>query len=92
MADGKKVRVAVVGLRFGGQFPPIHRLHPDVEYVGICDSDPDLLAQYGGRFGFDRRHSSFDELLSGDDYDAIHIFTLVSTSPARCRWAQRSMS
>ena len=75
MANTKKVRVAVVGLRFGGEFPPIHRLHPDVEYVGICDSDEALLARYGDKFGFERRHANFDDLLTGDEYDAIHILT-----------------
>jgi predicted dehydrogenase len=70
-----KVRVAVVGLRFGGEFPPIHRLHPDVEHVGICDCDETLLHRYGDRFGFDRRHTDFEELLEGDEYNAIHILT-----------------
>ena len=34
-----KIRVAVVGLRFGASFVPIYRDHPDVESVAICDLD-----------------------------------------------------
>ena len=40
-----KLRVAVVGLRFGGCFPDIYKDHPDVEYVGICDSDTSVAEE-----------------------------------------------
>lgn len=69
----KKVRIALVGLRFGGAFAPIYHAHPDVEYVGICDTDEEILHQYGDKFGFDRRHTSLEEILQSDDYDAVHL-------------------
>lgn len=70
-----RVRVAVVGLGFGAAFPPIYADHPDVEYVGICDLDIDLLNDYGDRHGFEHRHTDFDEILASDDYDAVHLVT-----------------
>jgi hypothetical protein len=41
----KKINIAVVGLQFGGHFAPIYSLHPDVDNVGICDTDERLLNQ-----------------------------------------------
>ncbi|HBM80615.1 MAG TPA: oxidoreductase, partial [Clostridiaceae bacterium] len=75
----RKVRVAVVGLHFGESFPIIYREHPDVEYVGICDKDEELLNRYGDKFGFERRYTNLDDILSGDEYDAVHIVTPIHT-------------
>ena len=69
------MRVAVVGLGFGSAFPPIYADHPDVELVGICDTNVDLLNDYGDKHGFDRRHKHIDEVLASDDYDAVHLVT-----------------
>ena len=43
MSD-KKLKIGLVGLRFGGEFPPIYRDHPDVEKVVLCEKDEALLA------------------------------------------------
>ena len=40
----KKLKSGTVGLRFGAEFPPIYRDHPDVESVTLCERDKDLLA------------------------------------------------
>lgn len=74
MSD-QKLRIAVVGLRFGGVFAPIYHAHPDVDYVAICDTDEQLLNQYGDKFGFDRRFLHLEDLLKTDEYDAIHLIT-----------------
>jgi predicted dehydrogenase len=71
----RKLRIAVVGLRFGGSFPPIYLEHPDVEYVGICDKDEKLLVDYGNKFGIERRHRDIAEVISSDEYDAVHLLT-----------------
>ena len=75
----KKLHIAVVGLRFGGEFPAIYREHPDVGLVSICDKDSQLLDAFGNRFGFERRHTDFDSLLLDDSIDAIHIITPIHT-------------
>ena len=70
----RKLKIGLVGLRFGGEFPSIYRDHPDVEQIVVCDSDKQLLQDYGDKFGFSERCDNYDELLSLD-LDAIHIVT-----------------
>ncbi|MGQ7885467.1 Gfo/Idh/MocA family protein [Paenibacillus sp. WC2504] len=69
----KKVRIALVGLRFGGAFAPIYHAHPDVEHVAICDTNEELLNQYGDKYGFERRYTNLDDILKSDEYDAVHL-------------------
>ncbi|MFD2611472.1 Gfo/Idh/MocA family protein [Paenibacillus gansuensis] len=71
----RKIRVALVGLRFGGAFAPIYHAHPDVEHVAICDTDETLLQQYGDKFGFERRYTDLNDILASDEYDAVHLVT-----------------
>jgi predicted dehydrogenase len=71
---GKKLKIGLVGLRFGGEFPPIYRDHPDVEKVVLCEKDEVLLANYAHKFGFHETVSSFDHLIDMD-IDAVHIVT-----------------
>ncbi|OIB02116.1 oxidoreductase [Paenibacillus sp. LC231] len=74
----KKIKVAVVGMRFGAEFVPIYLHHPWVERVAICDSNPDTLNEVGNKFGVDRRFTSMDDLLASGDYDAVHLVTPVT--------------
>ncbi|CAN5622365.1 Gfo/Idh/MocA family oxidoreductase [soil metagenome] len=71
------IGIAVVGLGFGQAFVPIYQAHPDVARVGICETNPDLLASAGDRFGIERRHTSLEEVLADDAYDAVHLLTPV---------------
>ena len=70
----KPISVGVVGLRFGGEFPPIYRDHPQVSSVMVCDCDEELLAAYAKRFRFGKVISDYDKLLESD-IDAVHIVT-----------------
>lgn len=79
MSKNKKIRIAVVGLNFGGAFVPIYQAHPNVEYVGICDMNNQRLNAAGDRLQIDHRHSDIEEITSGDEYDAVHIVTPVPT-------------
>lgn len=72
------IKVGIVGLRFGGEFPSIYRDHPDVGGVAICDKDEALLNAYGDKFGFAERYSDYGALLKSD-VDAIHIVTNIHT-------------
>lgn len=74
----KKIKVAIVGLRFGGEFPQIYRDHPDVLDVVICDQDEQLLNDFGDKFNFADRYVNFNNLLDSD-VDAIHIVTNIHT-------------
>lgn len=74
-----KLRVAVVGLRFGGSFPPIYQKHPDVAEVAICDSDETVLNTVGDRMGISRRYARIDEVLKAPDIDAVHLVTPIPT-------------
>jgi predicted dehydrogenase len=71
----KKIRVALVGLRFGGAFIPIYLHHPDVEHVGIVDPDRKTRDFLGDRFDVIRRHADLSEVIRSDDYDAVHLIT-----------------
>ncbi len=75
MAKKNKLRVALVGLGFGGAFVPIYRHHPDVEYVGLVDPDRAALDDACGRFDIERRHTALREVLNSPDYDAVHLVT-----------------
>jgi len=70
-----KLRVAVVGLRFGGSFPPIYAKHPDVAQVTICDSDEQTLNSFGDKYGFTRRTTRIEDVLASKEIDAVHLLT-----------------
>jgi predicted dehydrogenase len=71
----KKLHVAVVGLRFGGCFPPIYLQHPDVDRVAICDAQEPLLHAYGDQFHIPERFARFEDVLAARDIDAVHLVT-----------------
>ena len=58
-----RLRIALVGLGFGSTFVPIYAEHPDVEFVGIVDPDPEVLERVGNAFDIERRHSELAEVL-----------------------------
>ena len=73
-SDGK-LRVAIVGLRFGGSFPPIYVMHPDVAEVTICDTDERTLNAFGDKYGIQRRTTRLDDILRSPEIDAVHLVT-----------------
>jgi predicted dehydrogenase len=76
--DSKKIRVALVGLRFGAEFVPIYLHHPNVEYLAICDSNPDTVNEIGDKFQVERRFTDLNDILASDEYDAVHLVTPVT--------------
>ena len=72
-----KIRVALVGLGFGGEFASIYLNHPNVEYLGICDANEHRLANISGKFGIERCHTDIQEVIDSDEYDAVHIVTSI---------------
>ncbi|MDW9713548.1 gfo/Idh/MocA family oxidoreductase [Sinorhizobium meliloti] len=72
---GHKLRVALVGVGFGAEFAPIYRDHPDVEWVGIYDSNSDKLRAASERFCVSKTWSTLEEILDDDEVDAVHLVT-----------------
>jgi len=75
MSARRKLRVAIVGLRFGARFVPIYAQHPDVEHVAVCDSNEGVLSKIGDAFAIERRFTSLQPILRSDEYDAVHLAT-----------------
>lgn len=74
----KKVKVAIVGLNFGGEFIPIYQMHPDAEVYAICQRSKDHLDKIGDDFGIERRFTRFEDVLSVEEIDAIHLATPIA--------------
>jgi len=74
----KKIKVAVVGLGFGAEFVPLYQKHPNAECYAICQRNKDNLNKVGDQFGVERRFTRFEDLLTIDELDAIHIVTPIA--------------
>ncbi len=73
-----KVKVAVVGLGFGAEFIPIYQRHPDAECYAICQRNEEHLNEIGDQFGIERRFTRFEDLLTIDELDAIHVVSPIA--------------
>ena len=71
----KKIRAAICGLGFGGAFVPIWRDHPMVESIGIFDIDKKIALQTAQYYGIAHIYDSFEDVLSDDTLDAVHLTT-----------------
>jgi predicted dehydrogenase len=75
MSNGRKIRVAVVGLGFGAEFIPLYQKHPDAECYAICQRDEKKLKAVGEQFKVERRFTRYEDLLKVKEIDAIHVVT-----------------
>lgn len=73
-----KIKVAVVGLGFGAEFVPLYQKHPEAECYAICQRNEKHLNEIGDQFGVERRYTNFEDLLTIDELDAIHIVTPIN--------------
>ena len=71
----KKLNVVLCGLKFGASFVPIYRDHPDVESVGIFDTDEKTMKEVSEHYHIEKMYHSFDEVLNDDKVDAVHLIT-----------------
>ncbi|HEX3812407.1 MAG TPA: Gfo/Idh/MocA family oxidoreductase [Mycobacteriales bacterium] len=78
------IDIAVVGARFGSEFVPIYRSHPEVGRVAIVDVSQQVLDDVGERYGVQDRFDSLEALLATDRYDAVHIATPVRFHVDQC--------
>lgn len=70
--DSGKLSVAVVGLGFGGAFPPIYLDHPDVGKVAICERDERRVRALTQRYEFADVFADLADVLASD-YEAVHL-------------------
>ncbi len=68
-------RIAIVGLGFGAEFLPIYQRHPNADVTAICQRNEESLKEIGDKFGIEKRYTSYEELLTDPDIDAVHINT-----------------
>jgi predicted dehydrogenase len=70
-----KIKAAVVGVGVGWNHIEGYQTHPDVEMVGICDLNPDVLKDRGDKFNIPEklRFTNFDDMLASSKIDAISI-------------------
>ena len=71
----KKIKIALVGLGFGGSFLPIYTDHPDVAEVGIFDLNMELTRKFADTYHIQKVYHSFNEILSDESVDAVHLVT-----------------
>jgi predicted dehydrogenase len=73
----KNIRVGLVGVGAAAQVLHIPALKKTegVELVALCDRDPEKTARVAQKFQIPRVCNRLDELLEGDDVDAIDICT-----------------
>lgn len=75
MADGQRVRVAIIGLGFGAEFIPIYQNHPHAQLAAVCRRDAKQLAAVGDAFQIAKRYERYEDVLADPDIDAVHINT-----------------
>ena len=71
----KKINVAVLGLGFGSSFLPIYTKHPNVGTVGAFDTDKKVLDKFKADYPEIKTYESFEDILSDESIDAVHILT-----------------
>jgi predicted dehydrogenase len=68
-----KVRVAVVGLGFGGEFVPIYQAWDKTECAAVCRRDEAKLNAFADELGVEKRYTDYREMLKDPEIDAVHI-------------------
>ncbi len=71
--NGKKFKVAIIGLGFGAEFIPIYRKHPLAEMYAICQRNETHLNKIGDTFDIAKRYSRYEDVLADPDVDFVHI-------------------
>ena len=74
-AISNRINIALVGLGFGGAFADIYKHHPNVESLGIFDTDENIMQEISQHYGISKTYKSFDDILVDDKIDAVHLVT-----------------
>ena len=71
----KKLKIALLGLAFGGSFAEIYSKHPWVEELAVFDIDKDLEETFCKKLKIQKRYQSYEEMLANPEIDAVHVVT-----------------
>ena len=71
----KKLKIALVGLGFGGCFAEIYKEHPLVEELFVFDINKELEAGYCKKLGIKSKYKDFNEILADPAIYAVHLVT-----------------
>ena len=80
----KKLKIALVGLGFGGAFAEIYKCHPDVGELVLFDTNKELEQTFREKFGGGKEYSSLEEILADDSVDAVHLVTPIPLHEDQC--------
>ncbi|MCP5118099.1 MAG: Gfo/Idh/MocA family oxidoreductase, partial [bacterium] len=69
----RKVRIGIVGGRFGASFQ--WHLHPDCEVAAVCDIQPAPLERLSKTYRCGNTYKDFREMLQHPGLDAVGVFT-----------------
>ncbi|MBI5835774.1 MAG: Gfo/Idh/MocA family oxidoreductase [Candidatus Eisenbacteria bacterium] len=73
----KTLRVGVIGIGGAAQINhlPVLKKMPDVEIVGLCDTDRDKARRVAQKFGVENVTGNLDDFLKNEEMDAVHVCT-----------------
>ncbi len=72
----KKYNVVLVGVGgFGKHFINIYKNHPNVGEIGIFDTNSTVVNECARDYGINKIYNSFEEILSDNTVDAVHLLT-----------------
>ena len=61
-----KIKAGVIGAGIGKYHIEGYMAHPDVEIVGLCDLNEEVLAQVGLLYGVEKLYTDYQEMLASD--------------------------
>ena len=71
----RKLKVALVGLGFGGCFAEIYKEHPNVGELVLFDIDKAREIEFKNRLGITSNYDTFEDVLADETIDAVHLVT-----------------
>lgn len=73
--ENGKIKIALVGLGFGGSFVEIYKSHPMVYETVVFDPDREKEKRFVDNIGVKAPYSDFNAILSDKTVDAVHLVT-----------------
>jgi len=70
-----RLKIGVVGLRFGRAFAQVFADHPDCELAAVADMEADRRAEFSSAVGGARMYSTLEEVLADGEVEAVGVFT-----------------